>query len=81
MSSQPINTPAAVYVYELPVRLWHSVNALAIVVLAITGYLIANPLASVGGPLPHGLYSFYPFCRRLFINYRLIVSRVLGLCG
>lgn len=49
MSSQPINTPAAVYVYELPVRLWHSFNALAIVVLAITGYLIANPLASVGG--------------------------------
>jgi Ni/Fe-hydrogenase 1 B-type cytochrome subunit len=49
MSSQPINTPAAVYVYELPVRLWHSLNALAITILAITGYLIANPLASVGG--------------------------------
>ena len=49
MSSQPINTPAAVYVYELPVRLWHFLNALAIVILAITGYLIANPLASVGG--------------------------------
>lgn len=49
MNSQPINTPAAVYVYELPVRLWHSLNALAILVLAITGYLIASPLASVGG--------------------------------
>ncbi|PWB80064.1 MAG: Ni/Fe-hydrogenase, b-type cytochrome subunit, partial [Methylocystaceae bacterium] len=32
-----------VYVYEAPVRLWHWVNALAIVVLALTGYLIATP--------------------------------------
>ncbi len=39
----------AVYVYEAPVRLWHWVNALAITVLAVTGYLIANPLPSVTG--------------------------------
>jgi Ni/Fe-hydrogenase 1 B-type cytochrome subunit len=38
-----------VYVYELPVRLWHSLNALMIIALAITGYLIASPLASEGG--------------------------------
>jgi Ni/Fe-hydrogenase 1 B-type cytochrome subunit len=38
-----------VYVYEAPVRLWHWVSALCIVVLAITGYLIANPLPSVTG--------------------------------
>lgn len=39
----------AVYVYEAPVRLWHWINALAIVILGITGYLIANPLPSVPG--------------------------------
>ena len=39
----------AVYVYEAPVRLWHWVNALCITVLAITGFLIARPLPSVGG--------------------------------
>ena len=39
----------SVYVYELPVRLWHLVNALAIVVLAGTGWLIASPLHSPGG--------------------------------
>jgi len=39
----------SVYVYEVPVRLWHLVNALAIVVLAITGYLIASPLPSPSG--------------------------------
>jgi len=39
----------AVYVYEAPVRLWHWVNALAITVLAVTGYLIGQPLPSVQG--------------------------------
>jgi Ni/Fe-hydrogenase 1 B-type cytochrome subunit len=38
-----------VYVFELPVRVWHITHALSLVVLAATGYLIANPLASVGG--------------------------------
>ena len=32
-----------VYVWQLPVRLFHWVNALAIVVLCITGFLISNP--------------------------------------
>jgi Ni/Fe-hydrogenase 1 B-type cytochrome subunit len=44
-----IVTGPSIYVYEAPVRLWHWVNALAIVVLAITGYLIASPLPSVSG--------------------------------
>jgi Ni/Fe-hydrogenase 1 B-type cytochrome subunit len=48
MSESSAVTPA-VYVYEKPVRLWHALNALAIVALIITGYLIAAPLASVTG--------------------------------
>ncbi len=39
----------AVYVYEAPVRLWHWVNALCIVVLCITGYLIGQPPPSLSG--------------------------------
>ena len=39
----------AVYVYEAPLRLWHWVNALAITVLAITGYFIGKPLPSLSG--------------------------------
>lgn len=39
----------SVYVYEVPVRVWHWVNALSIMVLATTGYLIGSPLPSVGG--------------------------------
>lgn len=34
-----------VYVWELPVRLYHWVNALCVVVLCVTGYLIGKPLA------------------------------------
>lgn len=39
----------SVYVYEAPVRIWHWVNALAIFVLAGTGYLIGSPPPSIGG--------------------------------
>jgi Ni/Fe-hydrogenase 1 B-type cytochrome subunit len=35
---------APVYVYELPVRIWHWITAPAIVVLAVTGFLIARPV-------------------------------------
>jgi Ni/Fe-hydrogenase 1 B-type cytochrome subunit len=44
-----VRTMEAVYVYEAPVRLWHWVNALAITVLAVTGYLIGSPLPSMPG--------------------------------
>lgn len=39
----------AVYVYESPLRLWHWVNALAIVVLAVSGYFIGSPLPTMPG--------------------------------
>ena len=39
----------ALYVFEAPVRIWHWTHTLSVVVLAVTGYLIANPLPSIGG--------------------------------
>ncbi len=39
----------SVYVYEAPVRIWHWINALAIGVLAITGYFIGSPLPTQPG--------------------------------
>ncbi|HZG28671.1 MAG TPA: Ni/Fe-hydrogenase, b-type cytochrome subunit [Ensifer sp.] len=39
----------SVYVYEAPVRIWHWVNALAILTLALTGYFIGSPLPSQPG--------------------------------
>lgn len=40
---------ASIYVFEAPLRLWHWVNALAITVLMVTGYLIGRPLPSMPG--------------------------------
>jgi Ni/Fe-hydrogenase 1 B-type cytochrome subunit len=37
------------YVWEAPVRIWHWVMALAMVVLCVTGYFIGTPLPSVQG--------------------------------
>jgi len=34
-----------IYVWELPVRLYHWINALCVTVLAVTGYLIGSPIA------------------------------------
>jgi Ni/Fe-hydrogenase 1 B-type cytochrome subunit len=39
----------SVYVYEAPVRIWHWINALAITVLALTGYFIGSPLPTLPG--------------------------------
>lgn len=37
----------SVYVYEAPVRIWHWINAFAIMTLCVTGYLIGSPLPSM----------------------------------
>jgi Ni/Fe-hydrogenase 1 B-type cytochrome subunit len=37
-----------VYVWEIPVRFYHWLNFLAVMVLAVTGYLIGRPLAIQG---------------------------------
>ena len=42
-------SPQAVYVYQAPLRLWHWINAGAIAVLAVSGYLIGSPLPSLSG--------------------------------
>ena len=39
----------SVYVYEAPVRVWHWINALSLLVLAFTGYFIASPLPTQPG--------------------------------
>jgi Ni/Fe-hydrogenase 1 B-type cytochrome subunit len=47
-----------VYVWELPVRLTHWINVLAITVLAVTGYLIARPPAILSSTEATELYWF-----------------------
>ncbi len=51
MSSKTITSMAqpAVYVYEAPIRIWHWINALALVVLMISGWFISHPLPTLPG--------------------------------
>jgi len=44
----------AVYVYEAPLRLWHWINAFAILVLSFSGYFIASPFATQPGEASGG---------------------------
>jgi Ni/Fe-hydrogenase 1 B-type cytochrome subunit len=39
----------AVYIYQAPLRLWHWVNAFAILTLGVTGYFIGSPLPTLSG--------------------------------
>lgn len=44
-----VRKQTAVYVYEAPLRLWHWVTALSIVVLGVSGYFIGAPLPTMPG--------------------------------
>ncbi|MDP4083546.1 MAG: Ni/Fe-hydrogenase, b-type cytochrome subunit [Bacillota bacterium] len=47
---KPVNESVKVYVWELPVRIFHWVNMLAIILLMITGVYIGKPFASASIP-------------------------------
>jgi Ni/Fe-hydrogenase 1 B-type cytochrome subunit len=47
-----------VYVWQLPVRFYHWVNALAILGLVVTGLIIGNPPGSIVGPEASSTYWF-----------------------
>jgi Ni/Fe-hydrogenase 1 B-type cytochrome subunit len=47
-----------IYVWEFPVRFFHWTNALCILVLGVTGYLIGNPLALQSTAEASGQYWF-----------------------
>jgi Ni/Fe-hydrogenase 1 B-type cytochrome subunit len=50
------------YVWEAPVRIWHWIMALAMVVLAVTGYLIGSPPPAIGGEAyDHFMFGYIRF--------------------
>ncbi|MDO9227078.1 MAG: Ni/Fe-hydrogenase, b-type cytochrome subunit [Pseudomonadota bacterium] len=64
----------AVYVYEAPVRLWHWVNALAISVLALSGWFIASPLPSQPGEASDNFLMGYIRFAHFAAGYVLLVG-------
>lgn len=49
VEAHKMHSEPAVYVYEAPLRLWHWINAFAILVLGVTGYFIGSPLPTIQG--------------------------------
>lgn len=47
-----------VFVWELPVRIFHWVNVLTVIVLTVTGFIIANPPAILSNAEATNLHSF-----------------------
>ena len=78
-SSKGVATVAqeTVYVYETPVRLWHWINAFAILVLAVTGYFIGQPLPSVPGEAVDNFLMGYIRFAHFAAGYVLIVGFLL----
>jgi Ni/Fe-hydrogenase 1 B-type cytochrome subunit len=46
---EKVTARRTIYVYQAPVRIWHWMNALCMVILFVTGYLIASPPGSLSG--------------------------------
>lgn len=57
IKSGPVNL-RRVYVWELPVRIYHWVNALCMLILIVTGFLIAKPIAILSGKEASDLFLF-----------------------
>jgi Ni/Fe-hydrogenase 1 B-type cytochrome subunit len=55
-----------VYVWDLPIRLFHWINALSIFVLGVSGILIAHP---IGLTTSSEAYSQFYFARIQFVHY------------
>ncbi|MGY2811780.1 Ni/Fe-hydrogenase 1 B-type cytochrome subunit [Bradyrhizobium sp. USDA 4506] len=65
------------YVYEAPVRLWHWVNAAAILVLGITGYLIGTGTPAMPGEASGNLLFGYIRFAHFSAGYVLSVGFLL----
>lgn len=75
MSDTAASKKTFVKVYSVPVRLWHWTNALAIVVLAVTGYLIGSPPPSMDAG---EAYEQFVFGYIRFIHFAAAYIMIIG---
>ncbi len=65
---------SAVYVYEAPLRLWHWINVLAIIVLCFSGYFIGSPLPTMPGEASDNYLMGYIRFAHFAAAYILIIG-------
>jgi Ni/Fe-hydrogenase 1 B-type cytochrome subunit len=58
MSQSSQSVMRRVYVWELPVRLYHGINAVCVLVLIATGFIIGRPL-TLHGPASEASFSYW----------------------
>ncbi|MDX1506746.1 MAG: Ni/Fe-hydrogenase, b-type cytochrome subunit [Woeseiaceae bacterium] len=79
------SVPGPLYVFNAPVRLWHWIHALAICVLAVSGYFIANPLPSMSGEASDhfvmGYLRLVHFIAAFVFAVGLVVRAYLAIVG
>lgn len=68
-----------VYVYEAPVRIWHWLTVLCVVVLGVTGYLIGAPLPSGHGEAVHSFLFGWIRTVHFVAAFILIIAFVVRL--
>ncbi|MDX2101725.1 MAG: Ni/Fe-hydrogenase, b-type cytochrome subunit [Alphaproteobacteria bacterium] len=73
-TANPKVSRTSYYIYEAPVRLWHWINVVAILVLCITGYFIGAPLPSVGGEATFTFVMGYVRMAHFIAGYVLAVG-------
>jgi Ni/Fe-hydrogenase 1 B-type cytochrome subunit len=66
-----------VYVYEAPVRLWHWINAMAILVLGVTGYFIGSATPTMPGEASNNFLFGYIRFAHFSAGYVLAVGFLL----
>ena len=74
------------YVWELPVRVYHWINAVALVLLCITGYLIGAPIRAFYAAEAYQQYwfgwvRFIHFLCAYRVCLQLPGAALLGICG
>lgn len=69
----------SVYIYQLPVRVWHWVMVVCVSVLIITGYIIGKPWLSVTGEPVHVFYMGYTRLAHFIAAFTLIIFTVFRL--
>ncbi|NVH77952.1 Ni/Fe-hydrogenase, b-type cytochrome subunit [Paraburkholderia sp. JPY432] len=72
-----VSSTEAIYVYEAPVRVWHWLNAVSIVVLALTGYFIGAPLLTQPGEASTNFLMGYI----RFMHFTAAYLFAIGLAG
>ena len=67
----------SVYVYQLPIRIWHWTMVACVSVLIVTGYIIGKPWHSVTGQPYDTFYMGYTRMAHFIAGFTLVISTVL----